>query len=235
MELLAIVTGDLPRAAAAFAEASSPGLVFNGFWIVVSAVNFIFFLVILQQFAFGPVSRMLGQRHERIEQGLRDADAARQEREQSALDRNEVLADARRQANEIVQRAQAAAQEARERDLAATQEELMRLRTQAAADIEAEKHRAMIDVRTEIADLALQLAGRVVGETFSEPRERRLVEQFLVEVDAGATGSRGGSPGSQSSRGGSSSSGGSRGGSSRSGSPRRGRSGGETPGGGSVN
>ncbi len=189
MDFVAIAAGGLPRAAAAFAEASSPGLVFNGFWIVVSAVNFLFFLVILQQFAFGPVSRMLGQRHERIEQGLRDADAARQEREQTALDRNQVLADARRQASEIMQRAQNAAQEARERDMAATREELSRLREQATADIEAEKQRAIADVRAEIADLALRVAGRVVGETFNEPRERRLVEQFLAEVDE-----RGGTP-----------------------------------------
>ena len=196
MDLFALVAGDLPRAAAALAvEASSPGLVFNGFWIVVSAVNFVFFLVILQQFAFGPVTRILGQRHERIEQGLRDADAARKEREQTALDRNAVLADARRQANEIVQRAQASAAEARERDLAATREELARLRDQAAADIEAEKQRAMADVRAEIADLAILLAGRVVGETFSEPREHRLVEQFLAEVDAGGTARGGGSAG----------------------------------------
>jgi hypothetical protein len=37
-------------------------------------------------------------------------------------------------------------------------------------------------VRGEIADLALRAAGRVVGETMNEPRERRLVEEFLTEL-----------------------------------------------------
>ncbi len=174
------------------AEASSAGLVLNGFWIVIAAVNFLFFLVVLQQFAFGPVTKILAQRRERIEQGLRDADEARREREDSALDRNRVLTEARHEANEILQRAQRGAEEARERDLAAARQEINRLREQAAAEIEAAGQRAMSDVRAEIADLALRAAGRVIGETMTSERERRLVEQFLAETAPG--GAAGGGP-----------------------------------------
>ncbi len=179
-----------------FAQAeASGGLVFNGFWIVIAAVNFLFFLVVIQQFAFGPVTRMLGERRERIEQGLRDADAARREREETALHRNRVLTEARHEANEILQRAQRGAEEVRERDLAATRLEIERLRQQAEAEIEAERQRAMVDVRTQIADLALRAAGRVVGETMTSERERRLVDQFLAETSADSGNGAGGGPG----------------------------------------
>ena len=53
------------------------------------------------------------------------------------------------------------------------------MRDRATAEIEAEKVRAISDVRAEVADLALRAAGRVVGETMSSERERRLVEEFL--------------------------------------------------------
>jgi F-type H+-transporting ATPase subunit b len=53
------------------------------------------------------------------------------------------------------------------------------MRERAAGEIEAEKTRAIADVRAEVADLALQAAGRVVGETMTSERERRLVEEFL--------------------------------------------------------
>ncbi len=173
------------------AEAASSGLVFNGFWIVIAAVNFIFFLVVIQQFAFGPVTRILAERRERIEQGLRDADAARKEREETALERNRVLTEARHEANEILQRAQKGADEVRERDLATTRDEIDRLRVQAEAEIDAERQRAMADVRGQIADLALRAAGRVVGETMTSERERRLVEQFLAETASGTAGNGG--------------------------------------------
>jgi F-type H+-transporting ATPase subunit b len=86
------------------------------------------------------------------------------------------------QAMEVVldlARAQKVAQETRDADIAATREELERLRVRAAAEIEAEKTRAIADVRAEVADLALLAAGKVVGETMSGERERRLVDEFL--------------------------------------------------------
>ena len=67
-------------------------------------------------------------------------------------------AEARREANEILTRAQKVAQETRDADIAATREELERMRVRAAAEIEAEKKRAIGEVRAEVADLAL--AGR---------------------------------------------------------------------------
>ena len=178
-----------------FAEAASSGLVFNGFWIVIAAVNFLFFLVVIQQFAFGPVTRILAQRRARIEQGLLDADAARKEREETALERNRVLTEARHQANEILERAQKGVEEVRERDLAAAREEIVRLRAQADAEIEADRQRALVDVRGQIAELALRAAGRVVGETMTSDRERRLVEQFLAETPVGSANAGGAATG----------------------------------------
>ena len=56
------------------------------------------------------------------------------------------------------------------------------MRVRATAEIEAEKTRAIADVRAEVADLALLAAGRVVGETMSDERQRRLVEEFLSRL-----------------------------------------------------
>ena len=45
----------------------------NLFWVIVSALNFLLFFVLIWTFAFKPVSKMLDDRRDRIEQGLRDA------------------------------------------------------------------------------------------------------------------------------------------------------------------
>jgi len=157
------------------------GLTINLFWIVVAAANFILFYALFQAFFAKPIGAMLTARRERIEQGLADAEAARLERESSAEERAETITQARREAREIIDRAQKVAEETRESDIAATRAELERLRAQAAADIEAEKQRAIADLRAEVADLALAAAGRVVGETMSDERQRRLVDEFLRE------------------------------------------------------
>jgi F-type H+-transporting ATPase subunit b len=162
-------------------EAQPAGLEINLFWVIVASLNFILFLALLYQFGLGPVSRMLADRRERIENGLRDAEEARKAREAAEQERVQALTEARREANEIINRAQKVAQDTREADIAATREELDRMRERATSDIEAEKQRAIADLRAEVADLALAAAGKVVGESMTDQRQRRLVEEFLQE------------------------------------------------------
>ena len=177
-----VATGEAVRLAAA--EPAAGGLTINLFWIIVAAANFILFFALFQAFFAKPIAAMLSDRRARIEQGLADAEAARLERESSANERAETITQARREAREIIDRAQKVAEETRESDIAATRTELERLRAQAAADIEAEKQRALADLRAEVADLALAAAGRVVGETMSDDRQRRIVDEFLREAPA---------------------------------------------------
>jgi F-type H+-transporting ATPase subunit b len=161
--------------------AEGGGLEINFFWIIVASLNFLVFVVILY-LAFGKqVSGMLASRRERIEQGLRDADQAKRDRESAEQDRLAAITEARREANDILARAQKVAQETRDADIAATREELERMRVRASDEITAEKQRALAELRGEVADLALQAAGRVVRETMTDKRQRRLVEEFLAD------------------------------------------------------
>jgi len=186
--MLAVATGAGSHVAHLAAEAEGAALFqINLFWVIVSALNFILFFAIIFAFAFKPVSKMLADRKERIETGLKDAEQARSDRENAEQERVATLSEARREANEILTRAQKVAQETRDADIAATREELERLRVRAAAEIEAEKTRAIADVRAEVAALALLAAGKVVGETMTGDRQRRLVEEFLETAGSGGT------------------------------------------------
>jgi F-type H+-transporting ATPase subunit b len=153
----------------------------NLFSVIIAAANFVVFLAIIWKFAFNPVAKILSDRKERIEQGLKDAEQARLDRENAEAGRIAALQEARREANDILARSQKVAEESRERDLAATRDELERIRVRASAELESEKQRAIADLRAEVADLALRAAGKVVGETMTDDRQRRLVQEFLAE------------------------------------------------------
>ena len=162
----------------------------NLFWIVAQAASFLLFLVILYLVAFKRITGVLEERRSRIEQGLRDADQARVEREQAAAERLRVLTEARAESEEILARAQRLAEETRERDMAEVRGQLEQMRERAATDIAAEKDRALADVRAQVADLALAAAARVVGETMTSERERRLVDEFLAQMGSTEDGGR---------------------------------------------
>lgn len=182
MDLLALASGAGREVVRLTAEGEAEALFqVNLFQVIIAAANFVLFLAIIWTFAFRPVSKMLADRKARIEQGLKDAEQARTDREAAQKERATTLAEGRREATEILARAQKVAQETRDADIAATRDEIERIRVRAAEEIEAEKVRAMAELRAEVADLALTAAGRVIGETMNDARQRRLVEEFLTE------------------------------------------------------
>lgn len=186
MDLLAVARTAITELARFYTEAGpgeeAAGFQINLFWVATQAATILIFLLILYLVAFRRIGGVLEERRTRIEQGLRDADAARREREQAAEERQRVLGEARREASDIVARAQRVAEESRDREVAETRSEIERLREQAVVEIDSERQRALADVRGQVADLALLAAGKVVGETMNEPRERRLVDEFLAQV-----------------------------------------------------
>jgi F-type H+-transporting ATPase subunit b len=190
VDILAVAQGlteALPALAAESPEVEETGgLTLNFFWVLVAAANFAVFFMIAWKVVIEPLGERLQERRERIEQGLKDADAARRDRESAADQRQVVLNEARREASEIVQRAQKVADESREQGLAETRAEIERVRERAVAEIDAERKRALADVRVQVAELALAAASKVVGETMTDEREKRLVNEFLTQVSVEA-------------------------------------------------
>ena len=144
--------------------------------------NFVVFLVLMWTFAFKPVAKMLGERRERIEQGLKDAEQARKDRENAEQERLAAITEARREANDILARAQKVAQETRDADIAATRDGA---RADARPRVRARSPRRSSAPSPSCAARSptspSQAAGRVVRETMTDQRQRRLVEEFLAE------------------------------------------------------
>lgn len=195
MILLAIGAGLSQAGPPPAAAAESTSFSINLFWVIVAALNFLVFFGIVSRLAFGPLSGMLAERKTRIEQGLRDAEQAARDRAAGQAEHEQIILAARRESNDLIARAQKAAQERRDADIAATRVELQRLHEQAVADIAAERDHALAELRAQVADLALDAAGHVIGETMTGARQKRLVEEFLrdrsVSGGAGPAGGRG--------------------------------------------
>lgn len=197
MSLLAValdLTAQVPGLAQA--EGEGGGLALDLFWIILSSGNFILLLVLLYLFAFKPLNRVLDERRERIEQGLKDAEEARRQREQAAEEHRRELNEARREAGEIITRAQKVADESAAQLVATARDESQRIVERGRAEVGAEKDRAIAEIRAEVADLAIRAAGRVVGESLDGKRQRALVEQFLAETAPGGPAPEGSRDGS---------------------------------------
>jgi vacuolar-type H+-ATPase subunit H len=57
------------------------------------------------------------------------------------------------------------------------------IREKAARDIEREKKKALNDAKDEISSIALEIAGKVVGEAMDGEQQQRLVDKFLADLE----------------------------------------------------
>ncbi|HEX9609288.1 MAG TPA: F0F1 ATP synthase subunit B, partial [Candidatus Limnocylindria bacterium] len=60
--------------------------------------------------------------------------------------------------------------------------EAEKVSARARDEIVAEKDRAMAEIRSQVADLALLAAGKLVGREMDAPTQRRLVNEFLADA-----------------------------------------------------
>lgn len=147
-------------------------------------VNFLLLLYLLNRFLFKPLLARMDERSSKIEKGLEDAEAAARDRELARAEREAAVAEARKEAAEMLARANKIAEDTRNEILNDARTEAERVTARAREEIVAEKDRAMAELRAQVADLALEAAGKLVRSEMDGAAQRRLVEEFLAEVPA---------------------------------------------------
>ena len=146
-------------------------------------INFLILLYLLNRFLFKPVLARLDERSAKIGKGLEDAEVAARDRELARAEREAAVAEARKEANEMIARANKIAEDTRNEIVTSARAEAEKVSTRAREEIVAEKDKAMAEIRGQVAELALAAAGKLVRRQMDDPTQRRLVEEFLAEVE----------------------------------------------------
>jgi F-type H+-transporting ATPase subunit b len=154
----------------------------NGGVMVWTLVIFVALMLVLSKYAFKPITRAVEER----EKALSDAiDAAQHDREEATRllqDQRDQIAAARDEAQKIIADARAAAEQVRSKLIEQAHGETGELLERARREIEAERDRAIADLRLEAIDLAIAGASRVIGKNLDEQSNRQLVESFLASI-----------------------------------------------------
>ena len=152
------------------------------FWEVVS---FGILLWVLYKFAFPPILEALETRERKIRDSIEQAEQNRVTAEQRLAEYEAKLNGAAQEAEAIVADAKAKAQRLLEENEQRLRTESERIQTETAREIERERRKALQDIRTEAADLALTVAERVLERSLSDDDHRRLAQQAVQAVATG--------------------------------------------------
>lgn len=147
--------------------------------LITQIVNFAILLFLLYRFLYDPVLNMLQERRERIQDGLAEAERVRAEAEEQRKQYEKELARQRQESQERIQKAMEASEEAREEIIAEARKEAEQIKQRAREEIEYERRQALEQLRTQVADLAILGARKVLDGAIDESVQRELVQDFI--------------------------------------------------------
>lgn len=162
--------------------------------LIIGLVAFLVLFVFTWKWVLPRFRQVLDERREKIQGELEQAESTKHEADQLLEQYRQQLAQARDEANRIIEEARSASEDLR-RDLQARAEEQAEATVARARDeIRAERDRAFQELRAQVGEIAVELAGRVVGEELDRAAHERLIDEYLDQVGSSA-GSNGRDPG----------------------------------------
>ena len=126
--------------------------------------------------------KMIETRQTEIDDMYASADAAEKNAKALENEYNEKLAAAKDTSERIIREAVARGQSREEEIIRQANRDAAAIMDKANADIELEKKKAINEAKDEISDLAMAIAGKVVGRSLTDADHAQLVESFIDEL-----------------------------------------------------
>ena len=171
-------------------------LVPNGTFLVELAI-FLIILYVVWKYVVPPVKKAMTERQDMVRRQIEESREARERLEQADARYREVLAEARTEAAKIRDEARAEAGKIKAELRGQAEREVAQIRQRGEEQLATQREQVLRQLRTELGELAVALAGRIVGESMADDARRRgTVDRFIEELEAmpaagSATGGRG--------------------------------------------
>lgn len=147
--------------------------------LLAQAVNFAVLFWVLRRFAYQPMLDFLEKRSVRIEQGLKDAEAASQKLSEIEAKEKTVLAEARTEARAIITAAEVSAKKRDGERATETEAKVKRLLEEAEEKIREEREKALASAKEEIGELVMLSVEKILHEKADGTEDAALLKKLV--------------------------------------------------------
>ena len=151
------------------------------FWMFVA---FLCLYFILAKWAWPYIIKSMEERADLIDKGVAYAQEAKSQLDNAKAEADKLLAEARNEQADILREAAKMRNELIEKARGDAAEEAKKVSQAAQVSLEQARKEAEKQLRTEVGDLALQIAEKVIRRNIAnDDAQRALVDQYLSEVE----------------------------------------------------
>ncbi|MFC2769976.1 MAG: F0F1 ATP synthase subunit B [Streptococcus gordonii] len=149
---------------------------------ILVAGSFLLLIVLIKKFAWGNITSIFEERAKKISDDIDSAESARKNAEVLEQKREEALAGSREEAATIVETAKETAEKNKASILADTTEEVSRLKQKANQEIAQSKAEALKSIKGDVADLSIDLASKIIGQTLDKEAQSQLIDSYIDKL-----------------------------------------------------
>lgn len=157
----------------------NPGLII---WTI---LTFVVVLVVLRAAAWKPMLAALTAREEKIRGALQQSEDARAQAQQLLEENRRQLAAAEEQSQRVMREGRDMGERLKAELLEKANASARVMVDQAKEEIKREKEAALLQLRSEVADLAIIAAGKILDENLDTPKQRKLVDAVIKGLPKG--------------------------------------------------
>lgn len=154
----------------------------NPVTLIAQICNLFIQLLIVKIFFLDKIKAVLDKRRETADKQIADAEAAKSEAAAIKQTYEENMRQAKTKADDMILSAQKTAAQRSEEIISQAQKQAAQIKTKAASDIEMEKKKAINEAKDEISDLAMAIAGKVVGRELNDADQDGIIDRFIEEL-----------------------------------------------------
>ncbi|WP_058300522.1 F0F1 ATP synthase subunit B [Gorillibacterium timonense] len=158
---------------------------FNIINFAVTIIAFVLLYLLLNKYAFGPLFATMEKRREYVQSEIKKAEASRAESVQYLEDQKAALDTARKEAFGIVEQARQASSRQAEEIIHSARNEANRVKEDAVQQIESEKNKAITALRSEVSDMSVRIATKIIEKEIDPGSQKKLVDDYLKEIGDG--------------------------------------------------
>ena len=150
--------------------------------IIFTWVNMFILFTLVKKILFKPVSNILDQRDAEIKKIYDDANRANEKAVNLEKEYSEKMAQARDEAGEIIKQATLTAQKREKEIIDSAHQQVAAMTRRAETQIAQERKKAYQEIKEEISDISVAIAGKMVQREITAADHEALISQFIENV-----------------------------------------------------
>jgi F-type H+-transporting ATPase subunit b len=147
-------------------------------------VLFVLFAGVLAKFAWGPLLKAIDEREQAVRGHVEGAQRASAEAAALLEKHKELIRDAGREREELLKRTRAEAEQIKSELQAKARTESEQILERAREQIGRERDAAILALRSEVADVAIEAAAKIVESSMTKDAQKKIVDEFVSSLQA---------------------------------------------------